>query len=133
MRALVLVALCAGCEGGSSPPVVVHDAAPDVFIEDDEGFCNPILQAGCNAGEKCTQRGISSTVDLGRDCEPEGTLPIGASCAGAELDCVKGGMCVGGTCRRFCDVGHAACPAADTCTSITPPGHLIGVCEPRAF
>jgi hypothetical protein len=71
------------------------------------GPCDVVLQDCSGSGRKCAYG-----VDGGRDCFPDGTLDLGASCGGAiTADCKKGLTCVdgplpdGGTgesCLKFC-------------------------------
>jgi hypothetical protein len=75
-------------------PSPVADLAPT--------SCDPVAQAGCNLGEKCT---LGAAADI---CVTDGTQPRGAACGAAGADeCIAGNVCVHetasvGACRAFC-------------------------------
>jgi hypothetical protein len=120
---------------------------------DGDFICNPLIQAGCSSGEKCTW-----IIDSGDPkfaghvgCAPNGTMQTGQACTrnppGPDTgydDCAEGNYCFGptaggaGVCKLICDeVGGAPmCPTKYGCVAyleIFQEGDnpaLAGVCEP---
>jgi hypothetical protein len=123
----------------------------DAPIED---LCNPLSQAGCQPGHKCTW--VIDATDpqyVGHvGCVPDGEKDIGEPCtygaAGATGydDCEQGGVCstftqpgTQGVCKPACDIngGNPMCDATHACVtysrlfstgSTSPPA--AGVCDP---
>ena len=85
---------------------------------DGGGVCNPLTQAGCAEGEKCTWFVDDAMADIGHiGCAPDGAVATDGACmipggVGAD-DCVKGNVCVAGECKVICDPMAAA--AASGC------------------
>ncbi len=123
--------------------VVLVDA-PQVFFDAPAATCNPLTQTGCNAGEKCTWWHDQDSPPIGHvGCAPNGTIAVGAACtepAAGPLgydDCVRGSYCIGGVCKRVCDLegGAPTCAATDSCTRYADVFEqngltVAGVCDP---
>ena len=146
----LLVGLIAACGGGDSNNKI---KLPDASTVDGIGQCNPLTQAGCAAGEKCTWL-VDAVMPqyVGHiGCAADGTKNVGDACtfgaAGATGydDCKKGGVCSAfgspgnaGTCKQMCDQqgGQPACDAQHVCvtysrlfsTGDTTPA-AAGVCD----
>lgn len=136
MKQLALGALLVGflvaCGGGDSNGKI---KLPDASTVDTPTQCNPLTQAGCAAGEKCTWIIDVATADqyvghLG--CAPDGTKAVGDACtfgaAGATGydDCAKGGVCSqygqpgqAGICKQVCDQqgGQPTCDDTHVCVT----------------
>ena len=116
MRSLAAwVVLVAGCGGGDHGPARPHDAAIDSAIPpidakqyvdappDASGPCNPLTQAGCSVGDKCTWLiDVLTPQHLGHiGCAPSGTGAVGDACsygapgATGYDTCEKGLVCSG--------------------------------------
>ena len=151
MKKLALSALLAGflvaCGGGGKKDDGV------VIVDGNEGdgppsgVCNPLTQAGCAAGEKCSwiidQADPDVVGHIG--CAPDGTLPIDAT--GCNPDggigpdkCLKGGVCVNDTCKTICDFQQAGaasgCPTDFSCSryaNLFTSGTMTvaGACDPQ--
>lgn len=73
--------------------------------------CDPVLQTGCQAGEKCARIVESAAPFLARTtCLPEGQVKAGGGCTTCgtlpEWDnCEAGAACVAGLCRTTCTFG----------------------------
>jgi hypothetical protein len=106
------------CEGGETRPGmdctnVDIPGCPDVFPPDAAVSCNPVSQAGCDAGEKCALLVESAEPFLARtDCVPAGAVTEGGACTRGEAgaatgfdDCIGGYDCTHGVCTEICDVG----------------------------
>jgi hypothetical protein len=127
MKKVALGALFAGLAacggGGNNNDVIIVDAS--LIDSSNPGVCNPLMNTGCNAGEKCTW--IRDQVDpqpVGHiGCAMDGTIALdGTNCAaagglGADL-CVAKTICIGAgvssACEQVCDPQAAA--ASDGCT-----------------
>ena len=146
----LLVGLLVACGGGDDNNKI---KLPDANPVDAVGVCNPLTQAGCAAGEKCTWL-IDAVMPqyVGHvGCAPDGTAAAGAACtygpAGATGydDCAKGNVCSqfampgqAGTCKAMCDQqgGAPMCDAQHVCvtyarlfsTGDTTPA-AAGVCD----
>ena len=126
----LFVGLLAACGGGSdSKKINIVDSSVDGT---GPMTCNPLTQAGCNTGEKCTWI-IDATTPMyvGHiGCEAAGTAAIGQACtfgaAGATGfdNCVGGAVCsafgtpgTNGTCKQICDNqgGMPMCDASHVC------------------
>ncbi|HEY5924937.1 MAG TPA: hypothetical protein VIV11_24820 [Kofleriaceae bacterium] len=125
----LLVGLLVACGGGSdSKKVMVIDTA----MVDTPMTCNPLTQAGCAAGEKCTWL-LDALMPqyVGHiGCAPDGTGAAGDSCmygapgATGYDGCAKGNVCGnyrGGTgiCKQICDQqgGTPMCAATHVCVT----------------
>jgi hypothetical protein len=130
---------CFSCGGGDTQ---LLDASVDAGL-----ICNPMLQTGCMAGEKCTWVvDVAGPMQLGHvDCVPDGTVARGDNCnaatAGGADNCVAGNLCISGQCKPICDPqlveGSAAgaCPINFACSlyeGFFESGGvaIAGVCEP---
>lgn len=155
MKKLALGALCIGllaaCGGNDdNPHKITLDSGPGT---DGGGQCNPLTQAGCGAGQKCSW--VIDATDpqyVGHTaCVQDGTKAIGDACtfgaAGSTGfdDCKAGGVCSGfgmpgqqGTCKAVCDNagGQPMCDATHVCVTYSdlfetgatsPPA--AGVCD----
>jgi hypothetical protein len=109
-------------------------------------ICDPTVigvMSSCPAGLKCDLTANSgpsmNTNPWYTVCNVDGTTPQGGAC-GLHTDCVPGGGCFGGvnsTCQQYCDFGSLAankgCPAATTCTDLSPKanvrGRHLGTCQ----
>jgi hypothetical protein len=142
----LLVGAIAACGGGGKPTLI--DGAIDAVV-----VCNPVMQTGCNAGEKCTWivdiDGTATTNDVGHiGCVTAGTTPDGGACndataaanGGADT-CIAGDLCISRKCKPICDPqlvdGSAAgaCKADFSCSiyaGVFESGGdpTAGVCEP---
>lgn len=121
MKRLIISALCAvafGACGGSSSNnnddgPVFTDAGPTFDGGGEVLECNPVTQAGCEAGEKCAQLVESADPFLARTaCVPAGAVTEGGACTRGEAgaatgfdDCIGGYDCTNGVCTEICDVG----------------------------
>ena len=125
----LLVGLLVACGGGGdSKKVVVIDGS----TVDMPTVCNPLTQAGCAAGEKCTWL-LDALMPqyVGHiGCAPDGTGNVGDSCmygapgATGYDACKKGGVCGNyrggaGTCKQICDQqgGMPTCDAQHVCVT----------------
>ena len=125
--------VCGGPVDGGPPDAGPVDAGMRDMASDDGGIdmsnvdggppptCNPITHSTCAPGERCVR--VHLTPDTGElRCVANGTAADGAACAiGADGpltgfdDCVRGSVCVAGTCARVCDLEVATSCGADTC------------------
>ncbi|HEY5920513.1 MAG TPA: hypothetical protein VIV11_02530, partial [Kofleriaceae bacterium] len=168
-RSLVVVLIVAACGGDDDGPSkiidampVIHDAPVDakVFTDakqymdapaDASGACNPLTQAGCNVGDKCTWLldALAPQYVGHIGCAPGGTGAVGDPCMyGAPGvtgydNCQRGLVCSNyrggtGTCKQICDQqgGSPMCSAGNVCvvysglfsTGVTTPA-AGGVCD----
>lgn len=128
MKKLAFAAVFVGLVACSSDKktVILVDAAPE------QGVCNPIMQTGCNANQKCNwiydqveSEAMPDVVRVGHiGCEDIPATPLGLDqqCSdpdgsppvGAEM-CGKGAECVSGYCRTICDQQAADNATVGTC------------------
>ncbi len=146
----LLVGLLVACGGDDGPDgkVVLPDGGSNVPMT-----CNPLTQAGCGTGEKCTWL-LDALMPqyVGHvGCAPDGTAAIGDACmygepGAAGFDgCVKGAVCGNyrggaGVCKQICDQqgGTPTCDDAHVCVTYsrlfssdsTQPA-AAGVCDLR--
>ena len=123
----MLVGLVAACDDGKKKVVIV-----DIDASTTSGACNPIMQTGCNAGEKCNWIYDQVETDANPDqvrvghigCEPIPAAPLGLDQQCSDPDgsppvgpdmCGKGAECVSGYCRTICDQQAAEGAATGTC------------------
>jgi hypothetical protein len=122
-----LLVACGGGDGKKSGVVVIDSSTVDM-----PGACNPLTQAGCAAGEKCTWL-LDALMPqyVGHiGCAPDGTGNAGDSCmygapgATGYDGCKKGNVCGnyrGGTgvCKQICDQqgGMPACAMTHVCVT----------------
>jgi len=149
MKKLALGALFAGlmaCGGGSNNTVTLVDG-PTV---DGMSVCNPLMQSGCLAGEKCgwiiDQAGTATTASIGHiGCAATGAIAVGGQCmtgaggmgaTGAD-NCVGNAACVSGECKLICDpnLGAPMCDANHSCSQyqnlfVNSGTTVAGVCDP---
>jgi hypothetical protein len=141
----LLVGLLVAC-GGDKKPIVIDSQMVDAPEQ-----CNPLTQAGCMAGEKCTWLLDAVTPQyVGHiGCAPDGTANPGEACmygapgATGYDACKKGSICGNyrggaGECKQVCDQqgGMPACDAQHVCvtysglfsTGDTTPA-AAGVCD----
>src|SRR5262245_27918710 len=94
-----LVVAITACGGGKTTLI---DAASDAAMA-----CNPVMQTGCQAGEKCTWivdiDGTMTTNDIGHiGCVANGSIASGANCTDGSMAgpdaCVAGQLCISGKC-----------------------------------
>jgi hypothetical protein len=115
VAALSLALVAAGCggSGGEEPRQPVVGENP---------LCDPVAQAGCASGWKCTWINVTDALGAA-GCVPAGTVPAGGACAyGADGpttgfdDCAAGLVCIGGTCTAACTLATGAgCSEAEAC------------------
>jgi hypothetical protein len=150
----LFVGLIAACGGnGDGPHKIVLDGSNGSGTDGGTPTCNPLMQTGCNAGEKCSW--IIDATDpqyVGHvGCVMDGTKNVGDACtfgaAGATGfdDCKAGGVCsqfstpgTEGVCKQVCDNagGDPMCDANHVCvtysrlfsTGATSPA-AAGVCD----
>jgi hypothetical protein len=116
-------ALCADLGTACPMPVVDLDAGmPDVDAGGDAGpECDPVLQTGCGADEKCTWVvGASGSAAGDTRCVADGTValfqPCTESAGGVADDCAAGGLCVAGeefpgpNCVAICSMASTVPP-----------------------
>jgi hypothetical protein len=141
-------------------PGGVYDADAPTIPSDhtDEDLCSLITQMGCASGRKCTWVHATdpdpATGDpgIGADsCVPNGTVELGGQCTyraaqdGGYDNCVRGTVCVDGTCKAICDnyATSPSCPSAQACktydglfanvgSTIVPAGVCVTTCDPLA-
>lgn len=138
VRSQLLFAVLVACSEPRAPMIVPADAARPPGA--DEGcFCNPLVQVGCDRGDKCGW--VQDTSTRGHTCcNPIGHSARGESCntvlTGGD-SCGRGDVCIDGACRAICDHqgGDPTCAPPTTCT--TRPGLFMdgtntvaGVCLP---
>ena len=137
-RIVVLVLLLAACDGKATQPTWIVDARtgpPDTYEHCPRtrlSVCNPLTQAGCGAGEKCTwQIDALAPQYVGHvACAPMGAADEGEPCQFGPPGCdgydnCKGGLVCSnyrggtGTCRRICDQqgGNPTCQPSDACVT----------------
>ncbi len=123
---LLLVGMFAACSSEKKMVIVV---TPDA-----KGQCNPLLNTGCAANQKCTWLIDALTPNyVGHiGCVPDGAKNVGDACTygpAGELgydDCKFGGVCTNfrnpmtnpsGVCKAVCDQqgGMPACDASHVC------------------
>jgi len=149
---VLVVALLFGCDG-SKPDVTPPDAP---MLPSDDGACalartscNPLTQAGCAGGDKCTwiMRDGDSGLEGHVGCAPAGHAAPGDACSYSSEGydtCMRGLVCDApragtGTCKRICDQqgsepacdGDHACvesPNLFRCAGTRPA--VAGVCDP---
>lgn len=147
----LLVGTIAACGGGGKTTLI--DGAVDAQVA-----CNPVMQTGCNAGEKCTwildidgnPNGNPPTNDVGHiGCVTAGTTASGGACndataaanGGADT-CIASELCISRKCKPICDpqvvegtAAAGACAADFSCSiysGVFESGGdpVAGVCEP---
>jgi hypothetical protein len=138
----LLVGLLVACGGGDNNKIKIVDANP----VDAVGVCNPLTQAGCLAGEKCTWL-LDALMPqyVGHiGCAPDGTAQQGESCTyGAPGEngydnCAKGLVCGnyrGGTgfCKKICDQQGGTPDCGNTHVCVTYSGLFsTGMTTPAA-
>ena len=154
------VVVLSACGGGAGAPT---DAAlPDTPLVIDAPFvtlvdapndsapgspCNPLTQAACNVGEKCTWINDQDNPPIGHSgCAPDpgaAGIAIGSLCVEGPAgpmgydNCVKGSVCLSGVCKQICDImgGAPTCDQNHTCTRYADLFEvggttLAGVCDP---
>ncbi len=146
---IVLTLALASCTGCDSDPHVVIPDPPDSSVE--PLTCNPLTQAGCEVGQKCTwivdaqmpqyvgHLGCapSGAVEVGDGCEFGAPGPDGYDNCKAGLVCsnYRGGT---GVCKTLCDAqgGTPTCDDSHVCVTYSglfsasesaPPA--AGVCD----
>lgn len=135
-----LLVACGGDDGNGK--IVVNDGGMDAAM-----VCNPLTQAGCAAGEKCTWI-IDALMPqyVGHiGCAPDGTAQVGEDCmfgtpgtTGFD-NCVKGSVCGNyrggeGKCKQLCDQqgGTPACDAQHVCVTYAGLFRTGGSMSPAA-
>lgn len=125
----MFVGLLVACGGGddSKKLTIVDGSTIDAV-----GVCNPLTQAGCATGEKCTWLMDAMMPQyVGHiGCAPDGTANVGDSCmygapgASGYDNCKKGSICGNyrggtGTCKTICDQqgGTPMCDAQHVCVT----------------
>jgi len=149
MKRFVLIALV-GCSSSNGPHIHPLDAPRDSRCLADQ-VCNPLTQAGCSLGEKCTWIDEGSNASIGIiGCAPDGSAGVGQACQYAVAfsgacgsfitdNCMRGAVCSGGICKAICDNqgGTPMCGSDEACVvdpalfstgSMSP--HAAGVCVP---
>ena len=105
---VMLVFFAASCGSDPDECSCIGDARPWDDGPDEDGFCDPVAQTGCDTGEKCTWQEVTDS--LGRiACVPVGLVTIGGACqflppgetAGYD-DCVPGAYCLDAVCSEIC-------------------------------
>ena len=126
----LLVGLLVACGGGGDSKKIV---LPDTGTTDAPMACNPLTQAGCAAGEKCTWL-VDALMPqyVGHvGCAPDGTANVGDACmygaAGTTGydNCKAGSVCshytsmTPGVCKQLCDQqgGMPACDSEHVCVT----------------
>lgn len=121
-----LLAACGGDDGGNGIVVLDSGGADGPMV------CNPLTQAGCATGEKCTWL-LDALMPqyVGHvGCAPNGTKAAGEACmfgapgASGYDDCVGGTVCGNyrggaGTCKTICDQqgGMPMCASTHVCVT----------------
>jgi len=136
--------LCVAMHDGWSPDaaqlpdaMVILDAA--VVPPDASGCgCNPVAQAGCGGGEKCTWIvDWAGPPPLGHTgCAVNGTVAGGGACTSPETgadDCVAGYYCLNAVCTEICASAPNSCSADWICNPY--PNFMedvdnVGLCNP---
>ncbi|HEY5945047.1 MAG TPA: hypothetical protein VIV40_06120, partial [Kofleriaceae bacterium] len=125
----LFVGLLVACGGGSDSKKIhtVDSGGPDGPTQ-----CNPLMQTGCAAGEKCTWLVDAITPQyVGHiGCAMDGTAAVGDACmygmpgATGYDNCAKGAVCGNyrggaGTCKQICDQqgGAPACDPQHVCVT----------------
>lgn len=133
-----------GNAGDSGAPGTGNAGAGGQGGADGGPACDPVLQTGCGAGQKCTSVPSDDPATSIAGCVDDGTVAAGDACTRTEDenvdDCAAGSFCVappggGGTlhCRTFCDsTDDATCDGAcGLYEGLFPAGGTSGLCEPR--
>jgi hypothetical protein len=125
----LFVGLLAACGGGSDSKIKIVDSS----TIDTPMACNPLTQAGCATGEKCTWL-LDALMPqyVGHvGCAPDGAANAGESCmygapgAAGFDNCKKGTVCSNyrgtgaGVCKTICDQqgGTPACDSTHVCVT----------------
>jgi hypothetical protein len=98
-------------DAGDTPPTPPKGAllCPD-------GVCNYQSNAGCVGATGCVPDPLSDAAVVPR-CSAAGTTAFGGSCT-SWTDCVPGGLCAGGVCRKLCcGKDWTGCPSSEHCLS----------------
>jgi hypothetical protein len=147
---LMVIVLSTACGGGgksTSDAQMVADSSKVTDAGTDAATgCDPATQAGCDAHQKCTWVTISLMPAVGNAaCVPDGTAPIGAPCtqgppgeATGYDDCVKGGICLNGSCVSLCTnspndtcgTGLVCCAPFLECKAAAPVPVCVPACNP---
>jgi len=101
--------------------------------------CDPVTQAACAAGEKCTYIIEQTTPTiLGQTaCAPDGSVAVGGACtrdANGVDDCLKGAYCSGDLCTALCSTSPDSCPTTAKCTpfsALFDDRANVGLCVPQ--
>ena len=109
----------AGGPGDSGPPV-------------DGGPCDPVMQTGCDEGDRCTL--VSEGTTLVPTCAGAGTIPLLEPCTAPPEstpdDCVEGLLCVSGTCRPLCNpMSSSSCATGFVCGLYSGFPEDVGLCD----
>jgi hypothetical protein len=129
---------CSGPTGSNQTATVLGvDGVAVAACVDDSG-CDPILQTGCPAGQRC----LISRSDFIARVTVCGIMVNGQGAPGAEcassLDCAAGVRCSGlGFCRQICypaasgnpAPGQGGCPANFMCDEIPGTNGMFGECD----
>ncbi len=118
-----------------------QETETDVIDAGDGGAstCDPLEQTGCAKG-RCTWLNAQDRPPLGLvTCASNGSLARGAACTAPPAgpmgydDCVRGSICVAGTCRAICSVRAPSCDAGRACVTsadVFTDLPAVGTCEP---
>ncbi len=97
--------------------------------------CDPIAQTGCEDGQTCGVLGGGAIGGQAFTCDDAGTAVEAETCAGDDVKCVEGLLCVNADdteiCRRPCDPSADDC-GTGTCEDISGkyylPAGTVGAC-----
>ncbi|MBI5500231.1 MAG: hypothetical protein HY907_08315 [Deltaproteobacteria bacterium] len=98
------------------------------------GSCDPVLQCGCAAGERCILQSETGAPPYTETCFAAGTDTIDTECPAGADNCAPQMQCFGdGTtfnCTMFC-YGDTDCPSGRPC-QVPPSIEPLGFCGPAA-
>lgn len=122
----------------------IDDKTADDNGGDDAGvglgaLCDPLTQAPCEPDEKCTSIIVPNSIPPISEsrCADDGEIAVFDDCEPGDPidDCVRGTVCLFGTCTPICEVEHGTCASGDTCFAspdlFSDRNGVAGGCQPQ--
>lgn len=146
----IIMIIVVGCGGSPEPHVRVLDAPAEAALCPQarrSSSCNPLTQAGCGDGEKCTW--VVDTSSLGHvGCVVSGDVALGGACSYVAVpwceqrqvdDCEKGLVCTSGICKAICNhqggqpmCAEGGCVVVEDLFVVSGDVTIAGVCTVSA-